>query len=183
MHERVEKLYPYVGGPLAGAICALVFWSRPLPASAREAFSSAIDLGAIAIGFLATVMTFLMSMQGNPSLDTLKREGYYKNIIRYLLEAILVAFALSALSAAAIFSTGLVHNAGLRLAGVSLWVAVVVMAALASLRVVLIIYTVLSDNVEAPPAPPRPVLEERKLISTGTDGHERRTGPGAPPKT
>jgi ABC-type Fe3+-siderophore transport system permease subunit len=166
MRLTLEKSYPYTLGLLVGVGFAIVFVRLPLPHSAREAFSSCIDLGAIGVGFLSAVMTFLLSMQGSPTIDELKRGQEYRLLIRYLLEAIVASFVLAVLSFAAIFASDLIRAQSARWIGMSFWAATLGTAAFTGLRASHLIYRLLQLHSGPPPRPTRQVPPDKDYPSS-----------------
>lgn len=142
-----ERWYPLVLAVLAGVAYFAIPLSRAykMPASGGELMSAVINLCAIAIGFLATAKSILITVDNKPLIADLKRTGYYKRIVRYLRGAIAWSFLLAFASA-----VGLLLDVGhtsqwttWHAAGVALWLALGLGTILACHRVIHIFYTLL----------------------------------------
>jgi hypothetical protein len=95
-----ERWHPLTGG----AIAALIYWRYGIkylpPEELSKLFSNAITLGAIAIGFLATVQSILVTVQDRELIKAFREAGKYNYLIGYLLNAIHASFFLAAISTA-----------------------------------------------------------------------------------
>jgi len=102
MNAFMEKWYPHVFGGLV-TIGFLVFHHHvTLPASTKDLFSAVITISAIAVGFLATAKSIMLSMDKKRVIRQLKEIGQYDTILQYLMSAVHWAFACSILSACAL---------------------------------------------------------------------------------
>lgn len=77
--------------PLVVAIPAVILWrlcEKPIPkdGDALNFYSSLISMASIAVGFIATAMSVVMSAPENSLLRQLKASNYMLDIIRYLKE-------------------------------------------------------------------------------------------------
>jgi hypothetical protein len=100
---RFEKYYP--------SCCALLVALSLLPQmpwmnSHRAAvlsliaklFTPALNVAAIAIGFLATSQSILISLKGSSGVEQMKRDGYHDIFIEYLSSATSLSFLLAIFS-------------------------------------------------------------------------------------
>lgn len=104
--DKVSRFFAFIEGwgPLvlsvAAAIVAFV-WARerPLPGTLDNLLNATVGLSAIAVGFLATAKSILLSMNDRWVVKQLKKVGYYQRLMGYFMGAIRWSFALAALSA------------------------------------------------------------------------------------
>lgn len=145
-----EKWYPSFFGTLAVAVALGVRWKFPevkLPSDLSQLFSSTMDIGAIAIGFLATAKTVLLSIQGSPAVEKMRGSGLYEGLLRYILTAIRAAFVLAAYSLVTVFLEKVLKDSPIAWQGVVVaWLYLVVMAGLACYRVIDVFFTILSPD-------------------------------------
>ena len=145
-----ENIYPTVGGVAALAMALFVQWKLPalrLPSELGQLFSSTLDIGAIAIGFLATAKTVLLSIQGSIAVERMRGSGLYEGLLKFILKAIRSSFALAAFSLACIFLDKAISD--IEVAWelvVSVWLALVITTGLASYRVIDVFFTILSPK-------------------------------------
>lgn len=129
-----ERWYPLVCGVAAGFL-----WFRFGPAfpTDNNAFLSAsLTLGSIITGFMATAKTILMGLQGTEVMRDLRRSTYIEVLVSYLSAAIFSAFGFCIVTLMGFFLDG-------SRAFASAWFALAVFAALAFIRVVLILLRIL----------------------------------------
>src|SRR5579864_745140 len=100
MSASFERSYPFILA-LVAAIGFFLFVPR-FPVSANAApslFSAMISLAAIAVGFLATAKSILLTIDKRQIIIQLKATGKYETLVDYIVFAILWSFALAAASA------------------------------------------------------------------------------------
>ncbi|MEZ6099972.1 MAG: hypothetical protein R3E01_13470 [Pirellulaceae bacterium] len=145
MSLAIERWYPVLGG----AVVAIVYFAVPvlrqyaLPATASTLMAAIVSIGGIAIGFLATAKSILVSIDDKAIIAKLKKSGYYRRIISYLRYAVRWSFALTIYSAALLLVD---LNSGWTIwhsAGFSLWLLLAVASTLSYYRVINIFYAVL----------------------------------------
>ena len=100
MPLQIERRYPIIGAIVAGAVYLVFFRTRAFPSTLHELFAAVISVGAIAVGFLATAKTILVSLSDRAVVEKLRDLGYYRWVVDYIIEAINWSFAIAALSAA-----------------------------------------------------------------------------------
>lgn len=99
MGAVIEKRYPVIAGLAAGLGFFFLAPSFPVPADAAPSlFSAIISVAAIAVGFLATAKSILLSIDNKPIIVGLKATGHYKTLIDYLMGATLWSFILAGMS-------------------------------------------------------------------------------------
>lgn len=130
----IERWYPWIFGAAAGVV-----WYRFGPSLPMDGnfLSSALTLGSILAGFLATAKAILLGMQGSQIMRDLRRSGYIRDLVAYLRSGIYASFSFSIVSLAGFFnlSGNAVYGA--------VWCAMAVLAAAAFYRVVQILLRVL----------------------------------------
>ena len=144
-----EKWYPII---IAGAVTA-IYLSVPalrqyaLPPSASALMAAIVSIGGIAIGFLATAKSILVSIDDREIIQKLKSSGYYRRIISYLRTAIRWSFLLTGYSAAALLvefgpstNWSFAHSVGF-----SIWLLLATVSTLSYYRVINIFYAVLES--------------------------------------
>jgi hypothetical protein len=101
---RFEKGYPFCFG-LVSAIATLpqmpwVSSHRPLlTAFVVKLFPPALNIGAIAVGFLATSQSILISLKDSKGIAQMKEHGYHEPFVNFLSSATSLSFALAIASA------------------------------------------------------------------------------------
>lgn len=88
MSKQVEKWFPLVGALGAAVAYYLLLGSRGTPSDFDPVLSAAITVGAIAIGFLATVKAILVSIVNRRIVRYLRESGKWPNLVGYLMRAI-----------------------------------------------------------------------------------------------
>lgn len=100
--ERFEKFYPVFFG-----LCALAFipqapWiiahRSSIASATTKLFSPALNLSAIAIGFLATSQSILISLKDSASIEQMKNDGYHGLFVDFLSSATTLSFLLAVTS-------------------------------------------------------------------------------------
>lgn len=97
-----EKWYPITTAALAGAFYLLFLRDRGVPETLHEVFGAAVNVSAIAVGFLATAKSILISLDDKRVITHLKQTGKYSVFVNYLLRATQYSFALALLSGCAL---------------------------------------------------------------------------------
>lgn len=147
----VERWHPFV----IGMVVAIVYLSvRPLsshvlPDTLPTLLSAIVSVAAIAVGFLATAKSILISADDKPIIKRAKEAGVYRRIVLYFRAAISWSFALSIASVLAL----LFDYRGLKTwdwphaIGTAAWLWLATGAILSYLRIARLWYTVL-DSLE-----------------------------------
>jgi len=98
------------GGSCLTLAAYLLYWCvswrvrgwPPVSRSVKDLLVATVSVSAIAVGFLGTAKSILISMGNRKIVKQLKDAGYYGQVIDYLMAAINLAFALAIGSAAAL---------------------------------------------------------------------------------
>ncbi len=107
MTIRKERSYPFVvAGVVSAAFLAIRIWTVdcPLPADTKTAslLQSTLTLSSIAIGFLGTALSIIMSMGRQRVLRMMKDPAfqgkYYDLLIDYLMHAVYLCIAVAVFS-------------------------------------------------------------------------------------
>ena len=88
MKLRLERTYPILIGLAGGSAFFALAPKFPVAADAAPSlFSAIISIAAIAVGFLATAKSILLSIDSRPIIAKLRAAGYYDTLIDYLMGA------------------------------------------------------------------------------------------------
>jgi hypothetical protein len=145
----LERWYPPAVGLGALGLSRYVLRKidQTLPSSAlQQAFASTVDIGAIAIGFLATALSVILSLQGTKADSFMRSSGLHDDVRHYMLKAIQWSFALVVVSLAFVLVDAFQLSAEQRSWELSVWVSVLVTAGLACLRVLGIFFRILMPS-------------------------------------
>ena len=88
MSERVERWYPVVGAAGASAVYVILLWGEPLPKRSGDLIAATISVAAIAVGFLGTAQSILLSMPNRRIVRQLQDIGRFKLVRHYVTRAI-----------------------------------------------------------------------------------------------
>jgi hypothetical protein len=143
-----ERSYPLVVGIASGAIylTAPALRNHQLPDTLTGLLSAMVSVAGIAVGFLATAKSILVSIDDKEIIRKLKKVGYYKRIIGYLRSAIRWSFALAVLSAAGMLIDLKGNWEPWKAVCFAIWLGVTVTAALSYYRVIGLFYDVLAST-------------------------------------
>ncbi len=104
--DKMSQFFAYVEGwgPWVVSIIAAVtayVWaeSDPLPSTLGNLLNATVGVSAIAVGFLATAKSILLSMSDKWVVKQLKKVGYYQRLMGYFMTAIRWSFVLAIFSA------------------------------------------------------------------------------------
>jgi len=145
----IERWYPFVGGLVAAGIYLAVprFRTYVFPEALPTLLSAVVTIGGVAVGFLATIKSILLTIDDKPIIHRVKNAGLYVPILDYLRAAFFWSFALTVVSAAALFTDykGLTFWGRWYAAGTAVWLFVAVAAILSYYRASAIWYTILKN--------------------------------------
>ena len=143
----VERWYPLAGGFVVSCVYLSVPQLRQyvFPATLPVLLSAVVTIGGVAVGFLATIKSILLTIDDKPIMGRIKDGGLYIQIVDYLRAAFFWSFALTILSAFALFIDyqKLSEWSAAHAAGTAAWLWVATSAGLSYYRVSSIWYTVL----------------------------------------
>lgn len=141
MTLRQQGWYPFVGGLVIAA--ATYFVLRDVGESKVSALMGhGINVAAIAVGFIATAKSILVSIERTRIVELIRDAGYYDLLLDYMWAAIKLWFAVAFVSGAVVLALGELPASGSRLV-LSVWILLVVWAALAVYRVIRMLADVL----------------------------------------
>jgi len=150
MNRLVEDRLGAIGACGGAAVAALVARYRGiyLEQSAASLFGAAINVGAIAAGFLATCQSILLSSSDNVAISNMRRTDHFGRLLRFIANSVRCSFAL------AVFSTVLItlnfaRKDALHTGFVVAWSAVAGMTALSYYRSVGILLYLLQSHHSA----------------------------------
>lgn len=100
---RFEKYYPVFFATLVAASVFYVIRWLPqdkllLSGFISKLFMPALNVSAIAIGFLATSQSILISLKDSPGIEQMKIDGYHEPFVNFLSKATGFSFCLAVLS-------------------------------------------------------------------------------------
>jgi hypothetical protein len=99
MSRNAERIYPYG----AAIVLAVLFWGTHLSFPVgQDILSASITLGAVFTGFLATLNSMVIGLQG-PRMRRFKNTKFFLLLLVYLKEAIWSSLAFCALSLGGFF--------------------------------------------------------------------------------
>lgn len=86
MNRTFERLYPFLGGALAGVIW---WYFKPrFPVDEKEFLAAALSLAAILTGFITTAKAILAALPSDSVMQHLRRSGYLEDLLAYLADAL-----------------------------------------------------------------------------------------------
>jgi len=89
MRRKTERTYPY----LLAILAALIFWlARFSFPQGQDILSASITVGAVFTGFLATLKSIVISLQGS-KIESLRKTKFFPLLLCYLREAIWMSLA------------------------------------------------------------------------------------------
>ena len=137
--SKWESNYPSLLSAFC-VVCTAIFllecpsWIRPVGDGLKTLSPSALNVSAIAVGFLATSQSLLLSLAGTPALAKLRASHHYERLLEFFSKAIAASFITAILSA--VLSTIHLEKGGwLRLAVVGIWLFEVICAFLCYYRI------------------------------------------------
>ena len=104
MNRSVEDYYPSVAGILVGLGISYAEkkWQLRLSTTAPQLFSAAINVSAIAIGFLATSQSILLTIPDSKLVSAMRKTQHFTRLVGFISSAIQYSFVLAILSAASL---------------------------------------------------------------------------------
>jgi hypothetical protein len=113
MSRRIENWYPTVGA-VAVALFVVVYcrWQSGWipPKATSDVLSAVINVSAIAVGFLAAAKSILFTIEHTRIIRLLKSANRLREVVRYMMRAINVSFALAGVSTAALLADADAHH-------------------------------------------------------------------------
>lgn len=101
MTRKAERCYPEIGGAFSALALGVLLWLGwvDIPGTAKDLLQAVLNVSAIAIGFLATAKSILVSLEGKEAIDRVKEFGNYDTLLEYMASAINVSFVVAIVSA------------------------------------------------------------------------------------
>jgi len=100
--ERFEKNYPWLISLASLGFLPMCPWIAPhqalVTAAITKLFSPALNVSAIAVGFLATSQSILISLKDAPGMIKMKADGYFEPFVDFLSVATASSFVLAIIS-------------------------------------------------------------------------------------
>jgi hypothetical protein len=146
MRAWIEQAYPVLAGVAGGIVYFFVSPEFPVKAEAAPSlFSAIISVSAIAVGFLATANSILLSIDNRPLIVKLKAVGHYTKLLQYLMWAAFWSFSLAGMSVVC-FLADLRSPADWHRWLFSAWVFFILTATLACYRIVRLFAKILNAH-------------------------------------
>jgi hypothetical protein len=148
-----ERAYPWCSAVMAAV---LFWWFIPLETSEKivqKLPGSIIEVSAIAFGFVMTVTSILISIEGKHPIKTLREIGVYRELLGYLKIA-MYSWILVCASTVILSISDVISSVQLSL---SIWVALLTLALLSTYRVAGVMFELLSlpDKQQTTDVPPQ----------------------------
>lgn len=143
MTLKFEKIYPYLFGAIAMSSYNLFFSQYQLPHNTKDLFAAIVTIASIAVGFLATMKSILLTLGNSSIVRKLKQTEHYTLLKKYLMAAINLGFLCAIASAVFLlfdFSNKNSFNSWL----ISVWVFIAVTFLVANYRIIKILYKILN---------------------------------------
>ena len=144
-----EKYYPWALGVVAGLAGWLLRAHIPaFETNSQQLFASSVDLGAIAVGFLATAKGLLLSFEGTRAGRFIRDSGLLSTLAEYLRVATWVAFGFALLS---LLIVGIIGTCKTMPPALGIfWFALAVVAGSSVFRATQIFFRVFKTKVKEP---------------------------------
>lgn len=145
MSGRFERWYPAAGGGLGTLIVLVASPDCSTFAGFRDILTLVVSIAAIGIGFLGTAMSILYSIDEKWIVRQMRKAGYYKTLLSYLLGAIRTCFLLAVVTGCGLF-VDLQRDGVFQGIVFAMWAGLVVAAILSSYRVISIFVGILQSE-------------------------------------
>ena len=142
-----EEYLPYLAALAGGFGLWFYFKTEPLPTKTDKLVEASINIFSILVGFIGATLAIVFAIDNKPVIVKLKQDAKYRLFIRYFFEAFILSFA--ALSIAFVFNGSVIdlRSSPWKIA-VTIWLAIVMLATLLSIRVIWLLFRVLHKNCE-----------------------------------
>jgi len=142
MTLTIERWYPFACGLAAGLGAGLCLAAPPKDALISTLSGHGINVAAIAVGFLATALSILVSIERARVTQVLRDAKYYPIVLGYLVKPIRLWFGVALASAALLVTWDHVPTSYHRTTFAA-WIFLVTWAATATYRVAAILAKIL----------------------------------------
>ena len=150
-----ERWFPWI----IGAVVLVLTWAAldrhwyyfSKTPKTTELFTAVVGVTAIAVGFLGTVASILLSLDGSRVIRNLKRLGFYKPLISYIIQATAVCLITSILSTTFILIDDISKITRSHLVELAIWNSLSAMSAATCIRVIYFFGVILYMNAEQQP--------------------------------
>lgn len=144
-----ERFYPLFFGLVAGGSVWWLFKARTVPEKIYDMMANGINIGGIIIGFLATTVALIYSLQTNYIIVQLKKMGQFSTFVLFFRATVNWCMGLAGLGAVGFFldfkDAALIERNRIFL---SCWVCVFVTAGLCAYRFIRVLCILLHDESE-----------------------------------
>jgi hypothetical protein len=142
MTLTVERWYPFASGVVAGLGVGLLMAAHPKDTLISNLTGHGINVAAIAVGFLATALSILVSIERTRVVQVLRDAKYYPVVLDYLVAPIRLWFAVALSSAVLLVAWDNMCPAYQR-SVFAFWIFLVTWAATATYRIATILVKIL----------------------------------------
>lgn len=143
MKSTIEKWYPLFFGTTFAIVCSYFFTKDPSQNSFKELFSATTTLSGIAIGFLATAVSILLTIIKSYIVQQIINGKVYDKLINYFMDAIQWLFMLTLLSYIGLFFDIATFEQPFKSLAFSLWALAFMTSGLSSYRVIRVFASIL----------------------------------------
>jgi hypothetical protein len=163
-----ERIYPWIIGLVAGVISWFFVPQAIYVRAAENLVDPMIMVGAMAIGFLMTVATMLISLERRTVIQELRGIGAYDILLGYIKSSIYawIAVAISSIFVAVIDPVAIIPLIGcswLR-AALPIWTTLATFGFFTSHRVVRVMFALLRHSQPRRAAPPNPDRKDQPAL-------------------
>jgi hypothetical protein len=152
LDELAEEFLPYLAALALGVGLWLFFRTQPLPTKTDKLVEASINIFSILVGFIGAALAIVFAIDNKPVIAKLKQDAKYRRFIRYYFEAFIASFAALAIAFVLNGSVIDLQSQPWKIT-VTIWLTIVMVATLLSIRVIWLLFRVLHKNCE---------IEERK---------------------
>ena len=99
MPAPLERWYPYITSVIVTIVYFYFHRFIDIPSNARDLFPVVISISAIAVGFLMTAKSILLSIDQRRVIKGLKQGGVYADLVGYLVSAVNWSFGTTIVTA------------------------------------------------------------------------------------
>jgi len=142
-----EKYYPAFFGVLTGFMVWWLFKARAIPEKIYDMMANGINIGGIIVGFLATTIALIYSLQNNFIITQLKKMGHFETFLSHFQDTVRWCMVLAGLGAVSFFLDFKdVNLAAYNRIFLALWVCVFITAGLCAYRFIRVLCILLHSE-------------------------------------
>jgi hypothetical protein len=147
----LERFYPILIGAICGYGAWNLFQNKPLPEKTYDMMANGINIGGIAVGFMATTIALVYTLQSSYIIAQLKKLGHFQTFLIYFNAALRWCIFLVVVGAVGFFLDfkGQGNPPKVELFPrifFSIWACVFITAGLSAIRFIRILFKILHDE-------------------------------------